>query len=61
MSMSFTILYALLALLIVFVIFFVVYRVRGLKSALIVTGITFFVLAVMLVEAIGMIVNAMPN
>jgi hypothetical protein len=34
---------------------------RGLKSALIVTGITFFVLAVMLVVAIGMIVNAMPN
>jgi hypothetical protein len=34
---------------------------RGLKSALIVTGITFFVLAVMLLVAIGMIVNSMPN
>lgn len=59
--MSFTILYALLALLVLLVIFFVMYRMRGLKSALIVTGITFFVLAVMLLVAIGMIVNSMPN
>lgn len=59
--MSFTILYALLALLILLVIFFVMYRMRGLKSAIIVTGITFFVLAAMLVVVIGMIVNAMPN
>lgn len=59
--MSFTIMFALLASLILIVVFFAGYRMKGLKSALFITGTVFIVLAVMLVIAMGLIVSAMPN
>jgi hypothetical protein len=57
--MPFTILFALLALILLVVVFLVTYKMKGLKSALIVTGTAFIVLAVMFVVLIRMIVNAM--
>jgi len=59
--MSFTILFAALALLLLGIIFGLTYYLKGLKSALIVTGIAFILLVVILVVLIGVIVNAMPN
>ncbi|MBN1451175.1 MAG: hypothetical protein JW963_09190 [Anaerolineales bacterium] len=51
--MSFTILFALLTLILLVVVFLVTYKMKGLKFALIVTGITFIVLAVMFMVLIG--------
>ncbi len=59
--MSFTLLFALLALLILVIVFFVMYWWKGLKYAFIVTGSTAVVLAGILLAAIGFIVSSMPN
>ncbi|MGD8402663.1 MAG: hypothetical protein PVJ21_03315 [Anaerolineales bacterium] len=59
--MPFTFLFVLLALLILVIIFVAMYMWKGLKSALIVTGITAIVLAGVLLAAIGVIVSSMPN
>lgn len=59
--MSFTILFALLALLILVVVFFSMYWWKGLKIAFIVTGSTAVVLFGILLAAIGLIVSSMPN
>ncbi len=57
--MSFSILFALLTVPILVIVFFVMYKMKGLKSALIVTGLAFALLAVALVATIGLIVNTM--
>lgn len=57
--MPFTILFALLALILLVVVFLVTYKMKGLKFALIVTGITFIVLAVIFMVLIGMMISAM--
>jgi len=59
--MSFTILFALLAVLILAIVFFVISWWKGLKIGVIVTGITAIVLAGLLMAAIGIIVSSMPN
>ena len=59
--MTFTILFALMAILLLLIVFFVVYKWKGLKTALIVTGITFVLLAVTFMIAIGVIISSMPN
>lgn len=59
--MSFTILFALLALIILFIMFVVLYRWKGLKVAVIVTTVASVIFAGTLLAAIGVIVNSMPN
>ena len=59
--MSFTMLFAIFAVLALIVIFVIAYKVKGLRTALISTGVAFAVLAVTLVAAIALIVNSMPN
>lgn len=59
--MSFTVLFAAVAFLALVVIFGVSYALKGLKTALIATGIAFFLIALLLAGLIFVIVNSMPN
>ena len=59
--MSFTVLFALLALFMLVIVFFVMYKWKGLKAAFIGIGITAVVLTGVLLAAIGAIVSSMPN
>jgi len=57
--MSFTILYAAFSFLVLAVIFGVTYKIKGLKTAFLATGVAFFVSAVALVAIIYAITIAM--
>jgi hypothetical protein len=57
--MSFTVLFALFALLVLIVVFGLAYKIRGLKTALILTAAAFVVFAVLFVGLIYVITNAM--
>ena len=59
--MSFTILFAALVLFALLVIFGITYKIKGLKTALIATGVMFILSAVAYVAVIYLIVSAMPN
>jgi len=59
--MAFTLILALLALFALLVIFVVVYKWKGLKTALIATVSTLIVFAGMIALAIVVIVNSMGN
>jgi hypothetical protein len=59
--MSFTILYAVLALLVLLIIFGVTYKIKGFQTAFITTGIAFVILTLVLVAAIYAIMSVMPN
>ncbi|MFN8387485.1 MAG: hypothetical protein U0V48_15925 [Anaerolineales bacterium] len=59
--MSFTILFAALVLFALLVIFGITYKIKGLKTALIATGVIFVLSAVAYVAVIYLIVSAMPN
>ena len=59
--MSFTILFAAFVLFALFVIFGITYKIKGLKTALIATGVIFVLSAVAYVAVIYLIVSAMPN
>lgn len=57
--MSFTVLFASFALLVLIVVFGLAYKIRGLKTALILTAVAFVVFAVLFVGLIYVITNAM--
>lgn len=59
--MSFTVLFAGLAVLVLIVVFAITSVVKGLKTALMATGVTFIVIAVLFAGLIYAIVSAMPN
>lgn len=59
--MSFTILYAVLALFVLLIIFGVTYKIKGFLTAFIATGVAFIILALVLVGVIYAITSAMPN
>ena len=59
--MSFTILFAAFVLFALLVIFGITYKIKGLKTALIATGVMFILSAVAYVAVIYLIVSAMPN
>lgn len=59
--MSFTVIYAVLALVALIVIFALTYKTKGLKTALIATGLAFVVFVLLLVVIINAIVLVMPN
>lgn len=59
--MSFTILFAALVLFALLVIFGIIYKIKGVKTALIATGVMFIISAVAYVAVIYLIVSAMPN
>jgi len=59
--MAFTLILTLLALFALLVIFVVVYKWKGLKTAIIATGSAFLVFAGMMALAIVVIVNSMGN
>ncbi len=59
--MPFTSLFALFALLVLGVVFGVIYRRNGIKAAIIVTGITLIIFAVLFVVILTVIVGAMQN
>lgn len=59
--MSFTILYAALALLVLIVIFGLTYKIKGLKTAFVTTGIAFTASAILFVAVIYAIASTMPN
>ncbi len=59
--MAFTILYAVLTLLVLIVVFGFTYKIKGLKTAFLATGIAFALFAVLLVATIYAITSAMPN
>lgn len=59
--MSFTILFAALLLFALLVIFGITYKIKGLKTALITTGVMFVLSTVAYVAVIYLIVSAMPN
>jgi hypothetical protein len=61
MFMYLTIILALLALLSLAVIFGIAYAVKGLKTALIITGIFFVVMTALYIAVISAIVGLMPN
>jgi len=54
-----TILYALFILFALIVIFGVIYKIKGLKTALIATGVAFVVFLVLYIGLIYLIVNSM--
>ena len=57
--MYFTIVLSFLCLLGLVVIFGVTYKIKGLKAALIATGIAFFVFSILFVAVIYVIANSM--
>lgn len=57
--MSFTIVLPILGLLGLVVVFGVTYKIKGLKAALIATGIAFVVFSMLYVAAIYVVANAM--
>jgi hypothetical protein len=59
--MSFTILYAVLALFVLLIIFGVTYKIKGFQTAFIATGVAFIILALVLVGVIYAITSVMPN
>ncbi len=59
--MSFTILYAVLALFVLLIIFGVTYKIKGFLTAFIATGVAFIILALVLVGVIYAITSVMPN
>ena len=59
--MAFTILYAVLTLLVLIVVFGFTYKIKGLKTAFLATGIAFVLFAVLLVATIYAITIVMPN
>jgi hypothetical protein len=59
--MSFTVLFAVFALLVLIIIFGLTYKMKGVKTALITTGIAFVILAILFVATIYIIVSVMPN
>ena len=59
--MSFTVLYAILAFLALIIIFGLTYRIKGVKTAIITTGIAFVIFAILFVATIYVIVSVMPN
>ncbi|HSL42233.1 MAG TPA: hypothetical protein VK897_02300 [Anaerolineales bacterium] len=59
--MAFTILYAMLILLVLIVVFGFTYKVKGLKTAFLATGIAFILSVVLLVATVYAIVSVMPN
>lgn len=58
---SFTALFAVAALFLLVVVFALTYMLKGLKTALIATGASLIILAVLLVGMVFLIVNSMPN
>jgi hypothetical protein len=59
--MSFTVLYAALVLLALLMIFGFTYKIKGIKTAFVATGIAFVVFAVLGVAMIYAVVSAMLN
>ncbi len=59
--MPFTILYTMLALLTLIIIFGVAWKIKGLKVAIITTGIAFIISAVLFGVTIYAITSVMPN
>lgn len=59
--MSFTILFAALVLFALLVIFGITYKIKGLKIALVATGVMFIISAAAYAAVIYLIVSAMPN
>ncbi len=59
--MSFTILCAVFTLFALVIIFGLTYKIRGLKTAFLTTGIAFVIFALLLVAAMYAIVRIMPN
>ena len=59
--MAFTILYAVLTLFVLIVVFGFTYKIKGLKTAFLATGIAFVLFAVLLVATIYAITIVMPN
>lgn len=59
--MSFTILYAALALLVLIVIFGLTYKIKGLKTAFAAASIAFVISAILFVAVIYAIASTMPN
>ena len=59
--MSFTLLFSALSFLALIVVFGVSYARKGLKTALIATGIAFALIALLLAGLVFVIVNSMPN
>jgi hypothetical protein len=59
--MSFTVLFAVLSFLTLIVVFGVSYARKGLKTALIATGIAFILITFLLAGLVFIIVNSMPN
>lgn len=59
--MSFTVLYAAFALLALIVIFGLTYKIKGIRTAFMITGIAFIVFAILLVATIYAIIGIMPN
>lgn len=59
--MPFTILYTMLALLTLIIIFGLTWKIKGLKVAIITTGIAFIIFAVLFGVTIYAITSVMPN
>jgi hypothetical protein len=59
--MSFTVLFAVSAFLALIIIFGLTYKMKGVKTALLTTGIAFVILAILFVATIYVIVSVMPN
>jgi hypothetical protein len=59
--MAFTVLVAVLALLLLVIIFGLTYKIKGLNTALITTGIAFVVLATLFIATIYAISSVMSN
>lgn len=59
--MAFTVLFVAFVLLTLLIIFGVMYKMKGLKTALITTGVAFILSAVAYIAVIYLIVSAMPN
>lgn len=57
--MSLTVLFVMFALLALIVIFGLTYKIKGLKTAFITTGVAFVVFTLLFVAMIQVIVNAM--
>jgi hypothetical protein len=57
--MSFTVLFAALAFFVLIITFGSTYKLKGFKTAFIVTGIAFIVLAILLASILFIIVNLM--
>ncbi len=59
--MAFTVLYAAFALLALIVIFGLTYKIKGIRTAFMITGIALIIFAILLVATIYAIIGMMPN